>query len=81
MDNFYFLPHFLKKNTKAIHVVHGFSKNVGFRYDTKSNSFLSGYTSICPEATYPKKLQHGLVCAIMNEYFCRCGFNYTVIFD
>ena len=51
----FFTPnsHFLKKNTKAI--VQGFSKNGVFRYETKSNSFLSDCSSIiCPESVYQK---------------------------
>ena len=56
MADFYFLRRntIFEKNTKAI--VHGFSEKWVFRYEKKSNSFLSGCTSIhvCPESTCQK---------------------------
>ena len=43
---------FFEKNTKAI--VQGFSKNGVFRYEMKSNNFLSDCSSICTESAYQK---------------------------
>ena len=55
-------------NTKTIHVAHGYFKHGVFRYVSKSNSFLSDCSSLCPESAYQKSQRVYLYLNTMDLY-------------